>query len=244
MAEKQKLMTTDSASEAGTEDAAKETPWQGAFRELVRGFFVLRDLFSYALPGAAFLVIGLWSRQPGTSQLITVIQGSPAWAVVLLGLFASYLIGHCLLAAFYLLHNVGQILELLRLLSAKLTHREMKDSIDRLSVEEAIYRRRVPELFVELDRHRIISNLRRGLALALVLGVIVFRWWPDHWWDGSLERLLVAGGVVIWISVLSGVLRGRQINADTLQAAREVLRESKASSVGAHPNQEPDLTGS
>jgi hypothetical protein len=237
-------MTTDSASEAGTDDAAKETPWQGAFRELVRGFFVLRDLFSYALPGAAFLAIGLWSRQPGPSQLITKIEGSPAWAVMLLGLFASYLIGHCLLAAFYLVHNVGQILQWLRLLWTKLTRREVKDSIHRLSVEEAMYRRRAPELFVELDRHRIISNLRRGLALALVLGVIVFRWWPDHWWDGSIERLLVAGGVVIWISVLSGALRGRQITADTLQAAREVLRKSEPVAVGADPKPGSDLTGS
>ena len=222
-------MTMDSASEAGAEDEAEETPWQGAFRELVRGFFVLRDLFSYALPGAAFLGIGLWSRQPGPSQLTTGVERSPAWAVILLGLFASYLIGHCLLAAFYLLHNVRQILQLLRLLWTKPSRREVKDSINRRSVEEAMYRRRVPELFLELDRHRIISNLRRGLAMALVLGVIVFRWWPDHWWNGSIERLLIAGGVVIWISVWSGVLRGRQITAETLQAAREVLGEGEAS---------------
>ncbi len=237
-------MTTDPASEAGTDDAPKETPWQGAFRELVRGFFVLRDLFSYALPGAAFLGIGLWSRQPGPSQLITAIERSPGWAVILVGLFASYLIGHCLLAAFYLLHNLGQIWQLLGLLWPKLAPRGVKDSINRLSVEEAIYRRRVPELFVELDRHRIISNLRRGLALALVLGVIVFRWWPDHWWDGSIERLLIAGGVVIWISVWSGVLRGRQITADTLQAAREVLREREASALGADSQQGSHLTSS
>src|SRR5947199_5373811 len=80
-------MSTDSACGAGTGEAAKEeSPWQGAFRELVRGFFVLRDLFSYALPGAAFLGISLWSRQPGSSQLIAEIKGSPAWAVMLLGL--------------------------------------------------------------------------------------------------------------------------------------------------------------
>jgi len=224
-------MAMSSASEAGTEGAAKESPWQGAFRDLMRGFFVLRDLFSYALPGATFLGIGLWSRQSGPSQLITEVKEGPAWSVMLLGLFASYLTGHFLLAAFHLLPNIGQILK-------------VKDSTHRLSAEELMYRRRAPELFDELDRYRIISDLRRGLALALVLGVIVFRWWPDNWWDGSIERLLVAGGVVIWISVLSGAVRGRQLSADTLQAARELLRERGASSVGADPKQGPALRGS
>jgi hypothetical protein len=232
--------------------AKEESPWQGAFRELVRGFFVLRDLFSYALPGAAFLGIGLWSRQPGPSQLIAEIKGSPAWTVMLLGLFASYLTGHFLLAAFHLLPNIGQILRL-RPLWAKLTRRQVKNSIHRLSAQELMYRRRVPDLFAELDRYRIISDLRRGLALALVLGVIVFRWWPDHWWDGAIERLLVASGVVIWISVLSGALRGRELSADTLEAAREVLRESGAITVDPErpectastpPKQGSDPTGS
>jgi hypothetical protein len=205
----------------GVEHSAERSPWQGAFRELVQGFLVLRDLFSYALPGAAFLVIGLRSTLPGVRQLVAELKGTPAWAVMLLGLFASYLAGHFLLAAYYLLPNVGQVLRLRRLW-ARLSHRAAKELTYAMSVKELIYRRQFPELFVELDRHRIIVDMRRGLSLALVLGVIVFHWWPNGWFGGLTECLLVAAGVVLWISALSGALRGGKVTADTIEAACEV----------------------
>jgi hypothetical protein len=203
------------------EHPTEASHWQSAFRELVHGFLVLRDLFSYSLPGAAFLAIGLRSTLPGVKQLVAEIKGTPAWAVMLLGLFASYLAGHFLLAAYYLLPNVGQALQL-RHLWARLSRRDAKELTHPLSTRELIYRRQFPELFVELDRHRIIVDMRRGLALALVLGVIVFHWWPNGWSTDWIERLVVTAGVVLWISALSGDLRGRKVRADTMQAALEV----------------------
>jgi hypothetical protein len=50
-------MSMESPAEAPTESTARESPWQGGVRELVRGFLVLRDLFSYALPGATSRVL-------------------------------------------------------------------------------------------------------------------------------------------------------------------------------------------
>jgi hypothetical protein len=226
-------MSAELPSRAEIRLAAAESPWEGGVRELVRGFLALRDLFSYALPGAVFVAIGLWSRAPEASQLITEIRRTPAWAVMLLGLFASYLTGQFLLAAYYLPLILASWLGLTKLWE-RFFHRKPKDPIYRLSSDELRYRRLVPELFVELDRNRIIVDMRRSLALALVLGVIIFRWWPGHWWDGSFERLLLASGVVIWINVLKSPQWGNMIRAFTLQAAREVLGEASEAKSGSN----------
>jgi hypothetical protein len=216
------------ASEAARDGPARESAWEGGFRELVRGFLVLRDLFSYTLPGAAFLAIGLSSRSLAANRLLSEIRGGPAWAVILLGFLAGYLAGHILITSYYLPSNMAQIPRLQHLWT-KITGREVKAPAYRLSVEELKYRQRVPSLFVELDRFWIISDMRRCLVMALAFGVMVFRWWPDHWGDGMIECLLVVGGSVLYISILSSRVWGRKLTELTLQAASEVLQESERS---------------
>jgi hypothetical protein len=179
--------------------------------KLVSSFLLVRDFFGYMIPGAVFVGIVLYSGKASFVQ--------PAWAsgslwialAILVGI--SYVAGHILAAAGYVLHDIlGPILRRLNRMPA--ANKPAPEERRQAGIEAQYYRYLYPALFYDVDRRATISILRVGLAAALLAGSWLLGSWP-----------LAAAGVAAGLFMLNNAYTARahvdDLAALTLQAARK-----------------------
>jgi hypothetical protein len=171
--------------------------WPGFLSELSKSFLILRDIFGYALPGAVFLSIGLLCRRFSLHDVQYYLLDPyhlPAWLAAILGLGACYAIGHVLSAIAYLRWDFPQTPSK----SVRAEDSSLADSPGQCSTEIPArlidIRGRHPELLIELERQSLMTQLRGSAGVAMVLGSLLFFWFPTP----SLGWMLaLAGGIPV-----------------------------------------------
>lgn len=211
--------------------------WGDLLRDLVRSFILLRDLFGYVLPGAFFLLIGAQIGTLSSFGNLNVIPGieSHPWLVVSLLLLISYVVGIFLVAASYLPFDVVTLIKMacekwkLSRLSEeekKKRKKEDEEKLQKIAKEKASlfrYRKQFPDIFIEQDRQSILALLRRGLAASVILGLLVFRYFPTH-----PLRVLAAAAALMLFNAVSGYFHIKRLKDMTGRVAEAAADDASA----------------
>lgn len=220
---------------------AEKASWTDLLADLMRSFLLLRDVFGYLLPGAIFLLIGIQSGHfPSAERVYTALGGqSHEWIAAILFLIVAYATGHVLAVIVYLPWDVAQLIEkgeARRKQKEKLKgkkeseeEKEEREDKEREEKKEAraallFYRKKFPDIFVELDRQSILALFRKVLAGSLFLAFLVF--YGCLCFDGSLRIALALAGLIMLFHTYTAA-HLEDLKEDTLRAAQKAEKEEK-----------------
>jgi hypothetical protein len=201
--------------------AEKTATWTDLLSGLIRGFVLLRDVFGYILPGFVFLLIGIQSgRVPGFEEFCKICGVElPRWMAGILVLVTSYLAGHFVVATVFFPLDFGRLIK--EKIHKKTSEEEKtsKEELDAQSQEASDllrYRKRYPDIFIELDRRSILALLRTGLAGSVLLGLVTFySLYPYR------RSLVVAAGAIMLFSANGAYRHVKGMRKVTLKAAMD-----------------------
>ncbi len=209
--------------------------WAGVVNELIKTFLIIRDVFGYALPGAAFLGIGLFSDKIQASAIASRVGSFPVpvWlgAIILLGV--CYLVGLILASAAYLFSDVAKwvIWMLYRAELANEGHnglhsasRWFRENPTEVSNDLLALRENHPKLLATLDRRETGMLSIGSLCVALLGGFVVF-----HCPGLDLWTALLIGGILLLIDFITAFSRLRRLRTETLLAGKALKHQAKPS---------------
>jgi hypothetical protein len=201
---------------------AEKSSWTDLLAGLIRGFVLLRDIFGYILPGFVFLLMGIHSGNvPGFEGFFKIYGVElPRWMAGLLLLVTSYVAGHFVVATVFFLPDLVQLIR------ERIDKKKHKDELDAESQEVSDvlrYRKRYPDIFIELDRRSILALLRTGLAGSVLLGLVTFYWLYPY-----RRSLVVAAGGIMLFSANGAYRHVKKMRRVTLKAARDEEKKQTA----------------
>jgi hypothetical protein len=179
---------------------------------LISSFLLLRDLFGYAIPGAALLGITGYLEVPDYSKLPFVNE--PVWLQAVIGTTASYVVGHVLAAIGYLPFDIKIWIDRWRFGAAQRTERNQK-------VVDQLYKRYLyPSMFIEADRRETLTILRICLSVALIATAFL-----PHL-PSSLELPTLLLGLFMFLNAYVSLWVAGQYGALSRAAADEAKRDN------------------
>lgn len=200
-----------------TERSQSSSSWSDLLLQLIRSFVLLRDIFGYLLPGAAFLLIGSVLGQLSMFGRLSWLgnEESHPWLFALVLAVISYVVGQFVVTTSYLPGDIPRtVAEVWYKLSGKrpeTNEEEAQDEADFLRLQAEF-----PEIYVEYDTQSIIALLRRGLAASVVLATLVFYYLHAH-----PVPVIAGAGAIMLFNALSGHFYLRTVlKPKTLRAAR------------------------
>jgi hypothetical protein len=212
-------------------DGGSSGSWPGFLSELTKNFLILRDIFGYALPGAVFLAIGLFSRRFSLRDVQYFFEPYqlPVWLGLTLGLVACYTAGHVMAQLAYFPDNWKAWR---RMMKAKADAKRKDKVTDPQKTECKCLnpvlieiRESHPALLTEYDRQSTISQFRGGVGAAMLLGFVVFYLIRVPLPIGVLVG--IAGAVQILVFWATGTAHIEDLKCDTITAGETVLNADK-----------------
>jgi hypothetical protein len=223
---------------ASTPEKSPSSSWSDLFAELIRSFVLLRDVFGYILPGVLFLLIGAQSGHlPDFSGKVKLPDAySHPWLFAISFLVISYILGHFIVATSYLYSNVKSLIDEKK---RRTTERpfektageerkqhqekiEKSNKDDQDAADFLRYHKDFPEIYIEHGRQSIMALLRRGLAAAFFLGLLVF-----CNFNAALPWVMILAGVSMLVSCFSGYYHVGRLKKHTLQSAKDAANLAK-----------------
>jgi hypothetical protein len=199
--------------------------WADVVKELLDTFLLLRDIFGYALPGGAFLAVGVLSGRLQIANLKTLLgpYNVPAWAMTVIGIAACYTIGHILAAVAYL------PVDLYKAWLAWTKNSSLPEQPTEICADDLYYQHYYPELFQSWVRRETMTLLTFSLCAALLFGWVVF-WWRHP----SLGDVVIWGAALLFADNLTGMPHLRRVRKATQDAGGMIRADEKAGHSGAH----------
>jgi hypothetical protein len=199
--------------------------WADVVKELMDSFLLLRDIFGYALPGAAFLAIGVLSGRLQLAELQNLLGGykPPAWAVTGVGIAACYTIGHMLAAIAYLPIDLKKTwLQWTKpeLLPAQPTE---------INATDLYLQHYYPDLFQSMVRRETMTLLTFSLCAALFFGWLVF--WRLH---PTFGQIVFWGAVLLIIDNVTGMSHLRRVRRASQEAGARIKADEDGARASAH----------
>ena len=198
--------------------------WPGFLSELSKSFLILRDVFGYALPGAVFLSIGVLCRRFSLRDVKYLLDPYqlPAWLAMLVGLGACYAIGHVMTGIAYLIFNRWK-----SPFGEEESQASDSDTGGSTQVPKELIdiRGRHPELLTELERQSTMTQLRGSTGAAMLLGSVLFFWFPTPplgWMLG------LAGAFLLVVFLFSAIPNIDDLKRRTISAAKLTDEADKA----------------
>jgi hypothetical protein len=211
---------------------------------------LLRDIFGYALPGGAFLAIGLLSKRFSLSDVDDLLSPyhPPTWAFAILVVGACYIIGDILAAIAYMPISVGKWVawEIGRLQACLRSWKWPKDEASKrrflkcfdswlgawlrdwldhnpteVSSELLEVRSRREKMFSTLDRRETLTILAGATSVALLGGWYVF--FREQWDAGTIFRW---AGIIVLLQFATGMSHLRRVAA-AIRHADETLTKAE-----------------
>jgi hypothetical protein len=211
-----------------SDDGGGSDSWPGFLSELSKSFLILRDVFGYALPGAVFLSIGVLCRRFSLHDVQYYLLDPyhlPAWLAALLGLGTCYAVGHVLNAIAFLRWDFPEKPSKAHRSQGSVPPAALEQCSTEVPTRLIDIRGRRPELLTELERQSTMTQFRGSAAVAMVLGSLLFYWFPTP----PLGWLLALAGVFQFaIFYLSAMPHIERLKTSTIEAAELADQADKA----------------
>ncbi|HWY22352.1 MAG TPA: hypothetical protein VNX26_14090 [Candidatus Acidoferrum sp.] len=207
--------------------------WPGFVDQLNKTFMLVRDAFGYALPGAAFLAVGIVSHSFSLCEVYCLLlpYHMPPWMAFLAVVAVSYAVGGVMAAAAYMPFMLAKtaVWWLYRrppeTISSPPTPAEIRRATrtawlvkhpTEVTKEILDIRINYPKLIDTLDRRETLCLLAASMSSALLYGWLVFYYLKLHF-----GTIILCGGVVTYIQFLTGLPHLRRVAEATRQVELE-----------------------
>jgi hypothetical protein len=213
--------------------------WPGLVDQINKTFNLVRDVFGYALPGGAFLAIGLISGRFTLLQVQALLSPYqlPAWLAFIAIVAACYPVGGVLAAMAYmpfmLTKTAVWIWDIIRPAKTIDQHtskgeriwRKLRENLTQwlathpTEVTDEILQIRMkrPKLLDTLDRRETLTLLAASMTTALLGGWYVF--YCAHW---GFYKIIVCAGIITLIQFLTGLGHLRRVAQATCTANTKI----------------------
>ena len=209
--------------------------WPGLIDQINKTFNLVRDVFGYALPGGAFLAIGLISGRFTLTRVQALLSPYqlPAWAAFITIVAACYPVGGVMAATAYMPFMLLKSFVWIWSVISEPTIDPPRGIHGYLAQWLASHPTEVtPEtLQIRMNRPKLLDTLDRRETLALLAGsmttALLGGWYVFCCAQWSFGRIIYVAGWITLIQFVTGLGHLRRVTTATYNAQTALTRNEK-----------------